>query len=57
MNIHELVAELREKATPKIVLLVADGLGGLRCQPGGKTELETARTPNLTPCVRGASAG
>src|SRR4029077_18674580 len=47
MNIHELVAELRETNDSKIVLLVADGLGGLPLQPGGKTELETAKTPNL----------
>ncbi|MFM7136579.1 MAG: phosphoglycerate mutase, partial [Planctomycetota bacterium] len=28
-------------------MLVADGLGGLPLEPGGKTELETAATPNL----------
>lgn len=28
-------------------MLVADGLGGLPLDPGGKTELETAVTPNL----------
>jgi 2,3-bisphosphoglycerate-independent phosphoglycerate mutase len=28
-------------------MLVADGLGGLPLQAGGKTELETAKTPNL----------
>ncbi len=41
---------LHELATPaetKIVLLVMDGLGGLAREPGGKTELETAHTPNL----------
>jgi len=39
----------------RIVLLVMDGLGGLPMQPGGKTELETARTPNLDAlCVRGS---
>ncbi|QVL32812.1 2,3-bisphosphoglycerate-independent phosphoglycerate mutase [Telmatocola sphagniphila] len=47
MNIHELIGELREDNKSKIVLLVADGLGGLPLTPGGKTELETARTPNL----------
>lgn len=31
----------------KIVLLIMDGLGGLPKEPGGKTELETAGTPNL----------
>ncbi len=34
-------------AKTKIVMLVMDGLGGLPCLPGGKTELETAHTPNL----------
>jgi 2,3-bisphosphoglycerate-independent phosphoglycerate mutase len=39
----------------KIVLLVLDGLGGLPRQPGGRTELETARTPNLDAlCARGS---
>src|SRR5215211_6781887 len=57
MNIHELVAELREKNGSKILLLVADGLGGLPLEPGGKTELETARTPNLDACVREGVCG
>jgi 2,3-bisphosphoglycerate-independent phosphoglycerate mutase len=57
MNIHDLVAELREDSGSKIVLLVADGLGGLPLQPGGKTELETARTPNLDACVREGVCG
>jgi 2,3-bisphosphoglycerate-independent phosphoglycerate mutase len=51
MNIHELIPELREDNGSKIVLLVADGLGGLPLEPGGKTELETARTPNLDRCA------
>ncbi|MDA0255991.1 MAG: 2,3-bisphosphoglycerate-independent phosphoglycerate mutase [Planctomycetota bacterium] len=44
---HELVRDLAEKNTSKIVMLVADGLGGLPMETGGKTELETAATPNL----------
>ncbi len=47
MHMHELIRSIREPNTTKIVLLVADGLGGLPIEPGGKTELETARTPNL----------
>ena len=47
MNQLDLVRELAEKASSKIVMLVADGLGGLPLEPGGKTELETAATPNL----------
>jgi 2,3-bisphosphoglycerate-independent phosphoglycerate mutase len=47
MKEHELVRELAEKNSSKIVMLVADGLGGLPMEPGGRTELETASTPNL----------
>ena len=47
MTEHDLVRELVEKNRTKIVMLVADGLGGLPLEPGGKTELETASTPNL----------
>jgi 2,3-bisphosphoglycerate-independent phosphoglycerate mutase len=57
MNIHQLMRELREPAASKIVLLVADGLGGLPEEPGGKTELESARTPNLDGCVREGVCG
>jgi 2,3-bisphosphoglycerate-independent phosphoglycerate mutase len=44
---HELVRELAEQNASKIVMVVADGLGGLPMQLDGKTELETAATPNL----------
>jgi len=47
VNQLDLVRELAEKAETKIVMLVADGLGGLPLEPGGRTELETAATPNL----------
>lgn len=57
MNLHELVRELREPAKTKIVLLVADGLGGLPLEPGGKTELETAAHPNLDACARDGVSG
>jgi 2,3-bisphosphoglycerate-independent phosphoglycerate mutase len=57
MNIHDLIRELHEPADTKIVLLVADGLGGLPLEPGGKTELESARTPNLDACAREGVCG
>src|ERR1700736_4321187 len=57
MKIHELIRELREANDSKIVLLVADGLGGLPMEPGGKTELESARTPNLDRCARDGVCG
>ncbi|MBC8263557.1 MAG: 2,3-bisphosphoglycerate-independent phosphoglycerate mutase [Anaerolineales bacterium] len=43
----DLMKELHIAAETKIVMLVIDGLGGLPMEPGGPTELEAARTPNL----------
>ncbi|MER3415666.1 MAG: phosphoglycerate mutase [Gemmataceae bacterium] len=57
MHLHELIRQIREPATSKIVLLVADGLGGLPLEPGGKTELETAHTPHLDACAREGICG
>ena len=57
MTTHDLVRELREDNGSKIVLLVADGLGGLPLTPGGKTELETAHTPNLDACAAAGTSG
>ncbi|MCY3005976.1 MAG: 2,3-bisphosphoglycerate-independent phosphoglycerate mutase [Planctomycetota bacterium] len=59
MDIHTLTRELQLNNGSKIVMLVADGLGGLPMHPGGLTELETAKTPHLdalaTLGVQGAS--
>ncbi len=43
----EYLRELLQPNETKIVLMVIDGLGGMPLQPGGATELESARTPNL----------
>ncbi len=47
MNSQDLTRQLHIRNESKIVMLVADGLGGLPLQPGGPTELEAASTPNL----------
>ncbi len=47
MDIQPLVRDLKIRNESKIVMLVADGLGGLPVTPGGPTELEAAKTPNL----------
>src|SRR5208282_2556288 len=49
--------ELSTKSGKKIVLLVMDGVGGLPRQARGKTELETARTPNLDALAATAECG
>ncbi len=58
MDVHDITRELNIKNDSKIVMLVADGLGGLPLEPGGLTELETANTPNLDALAeRGISGG
>jgi 2,3-bisphosphoglycerate-independent phosphoglycerate mutase len=57
MNLHDLMRSLREDNGSKIVLVVADGLGGLPLEPSGKTELETANTPNLDAMTRDGVCG
>ena len=47
MEIQDLLRDLHTKNNSKIIMLVADGLGGLPMEPGGPTELEAADTPNL----------
>lgn len=53
----ELLKELSQKTPTKILLVVCDGLGGLPDPTTGRTELETARTPNLDRLARGSSLG
>src|SRR5512139_2417140 len=51
---------LRELVTPaqtRIVMLIMDGLGGLPMEPGGKTELETAHTPDLDALAQVSALG
>ena len=47
MDNQELVRTLAQSTSSRIVMLVLDGLGGLPLPETGKTELETAFTPNL----------
>jgi 2,3-bisphosphoglycerate-independent phosphoglycerate mutase len=51
------VADLQVRNEKRILLLVMDGLGGLPREPGGPTELEAARTPNLAALAAGAECG
>jgi 2,3-bisphosphoglycerate-independent phosphoglycerate mutase len=47
MDSLNLIKQISIPSPTKIVLLVIDGLGGLPHPKTGKTELETAKTPNL----------
>jgi 2,3-bisphosphoglycerate-independent phosphoglycerate mutase len=49
--------ELVVPARTKIALIVMDGLGGLPMEPGGKTELESARKPNLDALAANSALG
>ncbi|MBE3577257.1 MAG: 2,3-bisphosphoglycerate-independent phosphoglycerate mutase [Limnochordales bacterium] len=53
----DVLQQLVTEANTKLVLLVMDGLGGLPHPDTGKTELETARTPNLDRLARSSSVG
>ncbi len=56
-ELHQLMQELQTDNGSKIVMFVADGLGGLPRKPGGTTELETARTPNLNALAQRGELG
>lgn len=53
----EFLKKLIVPADTKIVMLIMDGLGGLPREAGGKTELETAHTPNLDALAVQSSLG
>jgi len=52
-----LIQKLILPTETKIVMLIMDGFGGLPREAGGKTELETARTPNLDKLARRSNLG
>jgi 2,3-bisphosphoglycerate-independent phosphoglycerate mutase len=53
----EEISKLCISSPSKIVFLVIDGLGGLPDRTTGKTELETACTPNLDRLVKTGICG
>ncbi|HLA18423.1 MAG TPA: 2,3-bisphosphoglycerate-independent phosphoglycerate mutase [Dehalococcoidia bacterium] len=53
----ELARQLSVTNGSKILLLVMDGLGGLPHPETGRSELETARTPNLDALARESACG
>jgi 2,3-bisphosphoglycerate-independent phosphoglycerate mutase len=57
MNYLELMKDLSITSPSKIVMLVIDGLGGLPDSKSGKTELESARIPNLDALAAGGICG
>ncbi|MBO7680711.1 MAG: phosphoglycerate mutase, partial [Thermoguttaceae bacterium] len=56
MDLHELIQMLKTDGG-KIVMLVSDGIGGLPMTPGGPTELEAAKTPNLDALAKKGTLG
>ena len=56
-DLQDLTRKLNTNNGSKIVLLVADGLGGLPLTPEGLTELETAKTPNLDALAKRGTLG
>ena len=57
MNDMGLIKDIALTTPSKIVMLVIDGLGGLPDPKTGRTELETARLPNLDALAAGGICG
>jgi 2,3-bisphosphoglycerate-independent phosphoglycerate mutase len=55
-TIQDLIKPLVQKNDTKIVLIVLDGVGGLP-NASGKTELESANTPNLDTLAQESACG
>jgi 2,3-bisphosphoglycerate-independent phosphoglycerate mutase len=54
---NEIIDQLVQPNTTKIILLVMDGVGGCQARPGGPTELEAARAPNLDALAAASACG
>ncbi|GAB5603796.1 2,3-bisphosphoglycerate-independent phosphoglycerate mutase [Thermus sp. FJN-A] len=57
MDLFPVLKELAQKTPSKILLVVLDGVGGLPLEPGGPTELEAAKTPNLDRLAEASALG
>jgi 2,3-bisphosphoglycerate-independent phosphoglycerate mutase len=57
MDFNFFLKELIVPAQTKIAMIIMDGLGGLPLEPGGKTELESARKPNLNTLAKQSALG
>lgn len=53
----EMIKALAQPTDSKIIMVVIDGLGGLPNSDTGKTELETARTPNMDALAKNGICG
>jgi 2,3-bisphosphoglycerate-independent phosphoglycerate mutase len=54
---QKILDTLVSKNNSKIIYVILDGLGGLPQEVGGKTELETAKTPNMDKLATEGSLG
>lgn len=57
MDHQDIIVQLARETDSRIVFLIMDGLGGLPMSPGGPTELEAAKTPNLDRLAEGGTCG